>query len=209
MKNKIIFASVVALVFTLAALTGFYGPAKLKAYQGEKLQESFTPGSVPKLVLDRFSRQFAKVLVASEAQYMPEEPFLDPKSNTVRMRDFQGRPTLVNLWATWCAPCVVELPSLEKFEKHYRGRINVLAVAVEEGKDPGDIAKFLESRLLGDFAGYVDKGGRFASNLGIRGIPTSFVIGSDGLILYRLEGDADWTSPEVQAFFDILLLQNR
>jgi thiol-disulfide isomerase/thioredoxin len=209
MRNKTIFTTIVALLFIASALTGMYWPNMVASYHATRDASSFVPASVPERETANFGGQFNKVLIATEPQRLPENSFVDIDGKKVRIADFAGKPTLVNIWATWCPPCVIELPSLEKLAKHYDGKLNVIAIALEEGKAPKDIAAFLEKRPVGRFAGYLDQSGDFRKNLGLRGVPTSFLIGSDGLILYRFEGDADWTSPDSQAFFDLFLLQKR
>jgi len=218
-KNKFLFISLLAALFLMAAaLAYFMQPAEspaLSAPAGEKLEdvpiaaEEFIPPGVPKSVAGAFATQFTALRAATRAQTLPDLPFKDIHGKTWRMEDFQGRPTLVNYWATWCAPCVVELPSLQKLADHYEGRLNVVAIALDPTADAAKIADFLKNRMLGDFAGFLDEEGALMAPLGLRGLPTSFLLGSDGLILYRFEGDADWASAHSRAFFDVFLMQNR
>lgn len=209
MRNKTIFITLAVVLFLVTVLAGYFGPDLWREYTAERERAEFVPGGVPKRVVDDFRAQFEKLLVAEEVMRLPDVPFLNANGKPVRIRDFEGKPTLVNLWATWCTPCVVELPYLKQFADQYGDRLNVVGIALEQGKEPAQIADFLEKRELGSFAAYVDKSGEFGQKLGIRGIPTSFLIGSDGLILYRFEGDAAWTGQQSKAFFDIFLLQNR
>ena len=209
MQNKSIFLIVVLAVFALSALAGYYGPPMLRDYEAQKQREAFVAPGVPVSKTDAFSRQFNSLLAATEAQTLPDDPFKGIDGKTYRFSDFAGKPTLVNFWATWCTPCIVELPSLEKLGDHYKGRMNVIAVALEPTTTPAKITRFLETREVGNFAGYIDDADLIGKSLKLRGIPTSFLIGSDGLILYRFEGDADWASDEAKAFFDVFLLQKR
>jgi thiol-disulfide isomerase/thioredoxin len=209
MRNKIIFGLVALCLFIASGVAGYYGPSWLRERRAEEANAAFKPAVVPKKQTDEFSRQFTNFLMAKEPMRLPDVPIQDMAGKRRKIEEFYGRPLLVNFWATWCAPCVVELPSLEKFRKRYEGRIDVMGVVLEETKTPEKVKEFLKRRGIGDFAGYLDDSGRFIRKLAIRGIPTSFLIGSDGQILYIFEGDADWTSPETTAFFDVFLLQNR
>lgn len=209
MKNKIIFISLTVVLFLAAGAAGYYGPGWLREREMAGEQADFIPAGVPKSIESGFAAHFRFFGKSTDAKRLPGDSFVDTDGKTVRFADFNGRPTLVNFWATWCAPCVVELPMLEKLADHYKGRMNVVAVSLEQGKKPSEIATFLDRRELGRFAAYVDESGAVAKNLGLRGLPTSFLVGSDGLILYRFEGDADWTSQESTDFFDIFLLQKR
>lgn len=209
MRNKIIFASIVVALFALSGLAGYYGPDWLRERGVAQEREAFVPAGVPKSAERALAARFRTLDKATEPKRLSDLPFVDLAGKTVRMSDFQGVPTLVNFWATWCGPCVVELPWLEKLGKHYDGRMNVVAISLDQGKKTADIATFLERRELGDFAGYLDESGDLTKDLKLRGIPTTYLLGSDGLILYRFEGDANWTLPEFVDFFDIFLLQNR
>lgn len=209
MQNKIIFGILGLILFVGALLAGYYGPSYVHEQRAKQMREAFVPPGVPQSVTSAFAQQFSDMSAATEPKPFPKSPFTAGDGREWRVADFAGKPTLVNLWATWCPPCVVELPSLQKLAEHYEGRMNVIAISIEPEKSPEEITSFLEKRLLGSFAAYVDTGGTMMQNLGLSGIPTSFLIGSDGQILYRFEGDADWASEDSRAFFDIVLLQKR
>lgn len=209
MKNRIIFALVVLGVFAFSALLGYKGPDALKSRSEKQEQGKFVAGAVPKKQLDDFSAQFNGVETAKQPMTFPDSSLIDGEERAVRLKDFAGMPVLVNLWATWCGPCVVELPSLDKFARYYDGRLKVLAVSVDEGKSVQQLKSFLADRGVASLGAVMDKDGGIIKNLSLRGIPTSFLIGRDGQILYRFEGDADWSSESTRAFFDVFLLQNR
>ncbi len=209
MRHKKILIVLGAGLFILSAAAGHYLPGFLHEYRVQKMKESFIPPAVPALILKDFSTQFNSVMAATEPHEFPKGAFIDMKGKTVRIGDFSGRPTLVNFWATWCGPCVVELPSLDKLKKRYDGKLNVIGISIDNGMDPSGISDFLEKQRVGDFAGFLDNNGEIAPKLSMRGIPTSFLIGRDGQILYRFEGDADWAAESAREFFDVFLLQNR
>ena len=112
----------------------------------------------------------------------------------VKLADFKGKPVLVNLWATWCAPCVKELPTLDKLASS--GTIQVLAVSQDSGPHPSVVA-FLKSHQLGTLKPYQDDKMALSGSLGPDTVlPTSILIGADGKEVWRYVGDLDWTSPE-------------
>lgn len=205
MQNKSLFALLAFVVFSATAAIGYYGPPLWKAHNARKEAASFAPPVMPQLRFDAFAANFSQVQIATKPQTLPDVPFLDLKGKERRFTDFRGMPLLVNFWATWCLPCVVELPSLQKFADHYQGRIRVIGVALEPQKTATDIARFLEIREIGDFAGYYYNG----TGMNVRGLPTSVLLDEGGRILYRFEGEADWAAPAAQAFFDTFLLQKR
>ncbi len=209
MKNKSLFIVLALVLFALSGVAGYFGPPAYEQYRHEKRRDAFVPPGVPKSRTEAFARQFSTLAATTEPQNLPDEAFLTTDGKKVRFSDFAGKPLLVNFWATWCTPCIVELPSLHRIAEHYKDQMNVIAVALEPNKKPADIAEFLESRGIGGFAAYLDDGDLLGKKLALRGIPTSFLIGSDGLVLYKFEGDADWASEESRDFFDVFLLQKR
>lgn len=209
MKNKTIFMLAALILFVISAVVGYFGPGFFRELNAHKERAFFSASAIPSQLVKNFAHHFAALEVLDEPQQLPPEGFLDLKGRSVQIADFAGKPYLVNMWATWCTPCVKELPSLEAFQKAYEGRIGVVAIAMEPGRPLKDIAGFLEKRKVGNFAGYLDQKGDFGRNLGMRGIPTSFLIGSHGQIIYRFEGDADWIHPDSRAFFDAFLIQNK
>lgn len=197
-------------LFGAAAILGFFVPGWMNGAPKEKqtavLGEPVVIPEVPDDIFGAFAQEFSVVRAASEPMRLPDVEILAPDGKPFRLSSLDGGvPTLVNMWATWCAPCVVELPSLQKFGEYYKGRMNVIAISLDPMKKQEEIADFLLNRSLSDFAAYFDHTGKFGTELGLRGIPTSFLIGKNGQILYRFEGDADWTTPYAQEFFDFVL----
>jgi len=124
----------------------------------------------------------------------PAAVFSGPDGKPAKIADFKGKPVLVNLWATWCAPCVKELPTLDKLAAS--GAIDVLAVSQDSGPHPSVVA-FMSSQRLGALKPYQDDKMALSGALGPDTVlPTSILIGADGKEVWRYVGDLDWTSPE-------------
>lgn len=123
----------------------------------------------------------------------PVATFNDPDGKPVRIADFAGKPVLVNLWATWCAPCVKELPTLDELAR--RG-VEVIAVSQDDGPHASVVA-FLQGHQIGTLEPYQDPKMALSGALGPDTVlPTSILIGADGKEVWRYVGDLDWTSPE-------------
>ena len=119
----------------------------------------------------------------------------------------RGRVVLVNFWATWCPPCVQEMPSLERLHRALGGEgLSVLGVSVDE--DEAAVREFV-SRHGMTFPILRDPGGRTAASYRTTGYPETFVIGPDGTILRILVGPAEWDTPEALAYFRGLLPRRR
>lgn len=124
----------------------------------------------------------------------PATVFNGPDGKPVRIADFKGKPVLVNLWASWCAPCVKELPTLDQLARS--GRIQVLAVSQDTGPRASVVA-FLKEHRITTLKPYQDP------NMGLSGalgpdtvLPTSILFDADGKEVWRYIGDQDWTSAD-------------
>jgi thiol-disulfide isomerase/thioredoxin len=105
---------------------------------------------------------------------------------------------LVNLWATWCAPCVKELPTLDKLAAAHRddGQLGVIAVSQDSGPQ-ASVEAFLAKLKVGDLGAYQDPKMGLSGALGPDTVlPTTILFDADGKEVWRYVGDRDWTSPE-------------
>jgi thiol-disulfide isomerase/thioredoxin len=124
----------------------------------------------------------------------PDAQFTDGTGKTVRIADFKGKPVLVNLWASWCAPCVKELPTLDKLASS--GKIEVLAVSQDTGPQASVVA-FLKEHKIATLKPYHDEKMGLSGALGPDVVlPTSILFDGNGKEVWRYVGDLDWTSAE-------------
>jgi thiol-disulfide isomerase/thioredoxin len=127
---------------------------------------------------------------------IPDLEFLDANDRPMRLADFTGQARLINLWATWCKPCVKEMPSLDRLQATMpRDRFIVLPISLD-GPSKGKVAPFYKEQNLTDLGIYYDKGRKAMSVLAVSLLPTSILVDPAGRELGRLEGDADWDTPE-------------
>ncbi len=129
----------------------------------------------------------------------PLEVFQDLAGRRVRLADFAGRVVVLNFWATWCAPCVREMPSLEALQAALRADgLTVVAVSVDRGG--ADIIKPFAARLgLQEMELYWDAKNTLSKAFGLTGLPTTFIIDRQGRIVGAVQGSAEWGSPEAVA----------
>ncbi|SEM93411.1 Thiol-disulfide isomerase or thioredoxin [Sphingomonas gellani] len=122
----------------------------------------------------------------------PAFAFTGPDGKATTLAAFRGKPVLLNLWATWCGPCVKELPTLDALAKREAGRLTV--VAISQDTDASKVAPFLKDRHLTTLTPYTDEKmvwvPAVASNL-----PTSILFDAEGREVWRVLGDMDWTGP--------------
>ena len=124
----------------------------------------------------------------------PEASFNGPDGKPVRIADFKGKPLLLNLWASWCAPCVKELPTLDQLSR--KTGIQVLAVSQDTGPHASVVA-FLNAHGITVLKPYQDPNMSLSGSLGPDTVlPTSILVDANGKEVWRYVGDLDWTGPE-------------
>jgi thiol-disulfide isomerase/thioredoxin len=130
----------------------------------------------------------------SPPRQMGDLAFQDADGRSVRLADFRGRPVLLNVWAKWCAPCVVELPKLDRLQaKATPDTLAVVAVAVDE-PDPAKVRNFLLNRNMTALHPYLDPKDALVKELAIRSIPISVLIDRNGYAVARADAPVDWFS---------------
>jgi peroxiredoxin len=130
----------------------------------------------------------------------------------VTINDYRGKVVLVNIWATWCAPCRAEMPSMEKLYQKLQGTdFRVAAVSVDgdvfhlEGSQPPSGIMAFANDLALTFDILHDPSGAIRKAYDIFGVPESYLIDRDGVIVKRVIGAADWEAPVNEALIRTLL----
>jgi thiol-disulfide isomerase/thioredoxin len=109
----------------------------------------------------------------------------------VRMADFRGRPVLVNLWATWCAPCIAEMPQIDALAASRRGKLAVLPIS-QDMEGWLAVKPFFAKGKFTTLQPYVDQPGSFAESLKARGLPISILYDANGKEVWRIAGTPNW-----------------
>jgi thiol-disulfide isomerase/thioredoxin len=119
----------------------------------------------------------------------------DVDGNTYVKRDFAGQVTLVNFWASWCAPCIEEIPSLNRLKQKMAGRpFELISINYAEQRDT--VAEFLR-RVEVEFPVLMDFDGRYAEAWNVISYPSTFVIDTHGRITYGVNAAIDWDDPQL------------
>ncbi len=127
----------------------------------------------------------------------PDAAFQDPGGDPVSLADFKGKPVLVNLWATWCAPCIAEMPTLDALAAREPG-IQVLAVS-QDLNGENRVDAFFAAREFEMLEPYIDPELTLMSQLKVDTLPTTILYDAQGREVWRMSGMEDWQGPRAAA----------
>jgi thiol-disulfide isomerase/thioredoxin len=138
---------------------------------------------------------------AMEGKAAPDFTVRDLAGKETRLSDLKGKVALVNFWATWCPPCREEVPSMAELNRLMAGKpFQMLAISIDEGGKEAVEAFFRQANT--SLPAYLDSNGTIGKMYGITGVPETFVIDRNGVIIKKLIGPLDWTAPEVVKFLN-------
>lgn len=137
-------------------------------------------------------------LVAGDGEPVPDVAFTDIDGGEHKLSDWKGKALLVNFWATWCAPCREEMPSLDAVQQELGGEtFQVLTIAAGRNAPEG-ISKFFAENGIEALPTLTDPKMELARSMGVLGLPVSVLIDAEGNEIARLLGEADWNAPVAQ-----------
>lgn len=129
-------------------------------------------------------------------QTAPDIELRDADDEPAALSDQNGEPLLVNIWATWCAPCVKELPTLAKLEQRHAVDGDLGIIVVSQDMTPkASVDSFLKAKGIA-LRSFLDPEMKLTGALGVEVMPTTLLYDSQGKEVWRYTGDLDWTGPE-------------
>lgn len=137
--------------------------------------------------------------VMERREVIPDVAFKDAAGTDIGFVEMRGRPIVAAFWATWCTVCYGEMPKLDALQRSLAGKATVAALSIDRAGIPA-VQDYFARRRLTALTPYLDPERIFASIMGIRGVPTAFVLDSEGRIAAVAEGPADWDSPEMRRY---------
>jgi thiol-disulfide isomerase/thioredoxin len=171
-----------ALAFAALGLV-LLGGCQRKAAEQQQQQQAEAPEGAEKGV----SRAHA-------GEAMPDAQLFNASDDKTTLSEAAGKPLLVNLWASWCAPCVKELPTLDALSRQ-PGAPRILAVSEDIGERPS-VEAFLQSHGIKDLETWRDPKMALSGALHVQVMPTTVFYDASGKEIWRYTGDLDWTSAE-------------
>ncbi len=135
----------------------------------------------------------------SEPRAVGTAEFTDPEGGTHRLADYRGQVLLVNFWATWCAPCRKEMPTLEALQKALGGE-DFQVVTIATGRNqPAAITRFFAEAGVENLPILLDARSTLAREMAVFGLPATVLVDREGMEIARLTGDADWATESALA----------
>jgi thiol-disulfide isomerase/thioredoxin len=192
----------------IAAITGIY----LFQAEGRKAgpESQAASPSIPGpsgISKDLATGTLAAFLVKPDRPALADAAFQDAEGKPLKLSDWKGRVALVNLWATWCAPCRKEMPDLAKLQKELGSDdFEVVAISVDR-KGAEASAAFLKETGADGLRLYVEPTTAILNDIQALGLPATVLIDRQGREIGRLLGPADWASPEAIALVKAALAE--
>jgi thiol-disulfide isomerase/thioredoxin len=134
-------------------------------------------------------------------ELMPAVTVRDPGGKQLNLGALQGQPVLLNLWATWCAPCVEEMPLLDGLAGDYGDRLRVVTVS-QDLQGEQEVPPFFAKEGFAHLEPWLDKDNALSELLGGGNLPTTVLYDASGSEIARVLGGFDWSSPEARALID-------
>jgi thiol-disulfide isomerase/thioredoxin len=154
----------------------------------------------------RFAQGHMHALTVMEAPPpMPTRALRDAAGTETTLAAFKGQVMVVNLWATWCAPCMEEMPTLAALQRRYEGRLRVIPVSMDGDADIAKAQRELAQLGGGALPFLVDISRGTLFDTQAAGMPMTIIYDAQGREIARLGGGADWASEDAAALFDALL----
>ena len=161
----------------------------------------------PKSAIDRYAVASLKKLTQLESPPIrPSLTFQTTDGQDVQLSKHQGQVVLMNAWATWCPPCIAEMPSLDRLQA-LRGSPDFVVVPISLDRTAAEAKTWFEDNDIRNLKSWHDSSYRLTGQLKLPGLPTSVLYDRDGREVARIPGEVEWDSEEALALIDYLISQ--
>ena len=139
--------------------------------------------------------------ISQRGKAAPDVTFKDPDGKTTSLAAFKGKPVLVNLWATWCGPCVVEMPTLDALAAREKDRLVVLTVS-QDMQNLDKIKPFFADKGFKNIQAFTDEENNLGFSYMTGVMPTTVLYDAQGKEVWRMIGGMDWNGPRASALME-------
>lgn len=146
-------------------------------------------------------------LTMVEPYPLPAVGYMDDKDQPVPISNYQGKVVVLHFWASWCPPCVQEMPRMEKLAKSLEDS-NFIVIPLSLDRDKAAIQVFNDEHQM-DMPLWLDSGSRAMNTLKLRGLPSTMIIDHKGQVVAIREGAVDWVSGEVRSLLWNMIEQSK
>lgn len=160
-------------------------------------------GPMTEAKLTRLIKEQAQALTLMPATEDASITFMDETGTQHSLKEFVGKPLVMNIWATWCPPCVREMPILAQLREKYGDKLNVIAISADQNGFT-DIKRFISEHPTGHPPFYHDEGMKLFRYLKIRGLPTTFILNAEGQTVAKMERGIEENDKELLPLLDRL-----
>ncbi|WP_044006242.1 TlpA family protein disulfide reductase [Jannaschia sp. CCS1] len=145
------------------------------------------------------------LVIHSDPVAVSDLPFVQADETEGALADYAGQHVVLNFWATWCAPCREEMPSLQALQDELGGDAFQVVTLATGRNPPQAIRRFFDEEGVTTLPQHRDINQQIAREMGIFGLPITVVLDPSGQEIARLRGDADWASPEAVAMLQAII----
>ena len=133
--------------------------------------------------------------------------FKNNLNKKVKFSEFKGNVLLINFWATWCAPCVKEMPSLDRLQLKVKNNFKVIPLSVDRDAIK-EVENFYIEKKIKNLGQFFDFKNTLAKELDLFGLPTSFFVDTEGFVFAKFQGDMNWDNNDVVKLIKYLNKEN-
>lgn len=160
-------------------------------------------GSIAALFIYREASKTGQPGVISVGQQAPDFTIKDENGKQVKLSDFRGKLVFLNFWATWCAPCIEEMPEMDTLNQKFKDRkFQMMAVSVDNN---WEVVKDFYNKHNLEIPTYLDPGQQIRNSYKVRGYPETFILDRNGSVLKYIIGPQRWSDPKMMATIEALI----
>ncbi|QEW18784.1 Cytochrome c biogenesis protein TlpA [Marinibacterium anthonyi] len=148
-----------------------------------------------------------KLNVHSEPKPVSAKPFTREEGGEGQLADYRGQWVVLNFWATWCAPCRKEMPTLSALQAEFGGDDFQVVTLATGRNSPAGVKKFFADEGVDNLPRHMDTKQQVARDMAVLGLPITVILDPEGREIARLQGDADWHSDSARAIVESLLAE--